>query len=175
MTPLQPDERIVVEVRKHWLSIVVHAVILFIIAVVFSAVMPFALQMLFRQVPSMFAVLDIQRTVLFCEVLWLWFVWCMFFVMWTNYYLDVLVITNKRLIDMEQFVLFRRDEVIVPLEQIEDMKVEVTGILATVFGYGNLQIQTAGAARETMIKNIMRPEIAHAKITHAKESLIHEA
>ncbi len=154
MIALQSEEKILMEVHKHWLGIVIHAIILFSVAIIIPSIILLVELFLFDDIRAM------QH--IFFGILWLWFVWVMFFVMWTNYYLDVLVITNKRFIDMEQFVLFSRDEVIVPLEQIEDIKIEVKGVLATLLRFGNLQIQTAGATKETMVKSVMRPEKARA-------------
>jgi len=173
MITLQPGENILMEVRKHWLGIVVHAIFLFIIALVLFVGMPFIFSAIRRIFPDIISNTELQAGILFFEIIWLWFVWAMFFVMWTNYYLDVVVITNKRLIDMEQFVLFSRDEVSILLENMEDVKIEVKGFLATIFRFGNLQIQTAGATKETIAKNIMRPEAVHACLVRAIEHQKH--
>ncbi|MDA1169364.1 MAG: PH domain-containing protein [bacterium] len=150
MITLQPGEKILMEVHKHWLGIVTHAVALFGMTIALLAIIPFVQLYLFEMI--------LLHELLVVGALWVWFVWMMFFVMWTNYYLDVIIITNQRFIDMEQLVLFSRDEVIVPLEQIEDIKIEVNGVLATLLRFGNLQIQTAGATKETIVKGIMYPD-----------------
>jgi hypothetical protein len=168
MIALQREEKVLMEVRKHWLAICIHAIVLTILALVPLAIAPLVLQYLFPDLASEEGNL-LETMYLFGAAAWLWFVWVMFFVAWTNYYLDVLVITNKRLIDMEQFVLFSRDEVTIPLTNIEDIKIEVIGFLATVFRFGNLQIQTAGAERETITKNIRRPELVRSCLESAVE------
>lgn len=159
MISFDAGETILLEVRKHWLGIVVHGVVLCLLAIIPFLIVLVVLPYFFPDI--------LAATYLFYGALWMWFVWVMFFVMWTNYYLDVVVITNKRLIDMEQFVLFSRDEVVIPLASVEDIKIEVKGIFATMLHYGNLQIQTAGAARETIMKHIMRPERALACLQEA--------
>jgi len=161
MITLQADEKVLMEVRKHWLMIVIHAVILFALALIPLLVLPLILFYIFPTV--------VASIYFFVSATWLLFVWVMFFVMWTNYYLDVFVITNKRFIDMEQIVLFTHDEVTVPMENIEDIKIEVKGILANILKFGDLQIQTAGATKETIAKHIMRPEQVLACLQGAVE------
>lgn len=169
MIALQKGETILMEVRKHWIVVLVHTFFFLAVAFIPLAVVPIAMQYLF---PNLAA--DVGSTVLgsmylFVTAAWLLFVWVMFFVAWTNYYLDVLVITNKRIIDVEQFVLFSRDEVTIPLNSIEDIKIEVLGFLATLLKFGNLQIQTAGAQRETVTTKIRRPELVRSCLESAVE------
>ena len=64
--------------------------------------------------------------------------------MWTNYYLDVWTITNKRLIAIDQHGLFHRETASFRLERLQDMNVEINGIIATFLDYGILEAQTAG-------------------------------
>ncbi len=162
MITLQQDETILLEVHKHWLGILIHAFILSVLAII-----PLSIGVLVVPYTALNAT---TSAYLFFGALWVFFVWTMFFVMWTNYYLDTLVITNKRLIDMEQFVLFSRDEVVIPLQHIEDIKVEVRGFVATVLGFGDLQIQTAGAVRETITEKIMRPHLVRTCLEGAVEA-----
>ncbi|HSX24503.1 MAG TPA: PH domain-containing protein [Candidatus Andersenbacteria bacterium] len=150
MMILQEGEHIIATVRKHWISIFSHATIMIILAA-----LPITLVAIIR---SMF-LLDIsQSLIIFSAAAWILFVWIMFVAMWTNYYLDMLVITNKRIVDMEQFILFSRDEVTIPIDRIEDVKIDVKGFFPTILKYGNIQIQTAGAKRETAMNGIRNPE-----------------
>ncbi len=169
MIPLEPGEKILMEVRKHWLTIAVHGLVLVILALIPLLVAPFVMQYMFFDYVSSLNVNVLGSMYFFGAAAWLWFVWTMFFVAWTNYYLDVVVITNKRLVDMEQFVLFSRDEVVIPLNSVEDVKIEVLGFIATLFNFGNLQIQSAGAARETIATKIRKPEKVLACLGSALE------
>lgn len=80
-----------------------------------------------------------------------------FAAMFTNYYLDILIVTNQRIIDIEQLGLFARDVTSAPLQNVEDIKVEVIGILPSLFDFGNLHIQTAAAMREITVYGIHHP------------------
>ena len=89
-----------------------------------------------------------------------------FIVAWTNYYIDVLVVTNKRIIDIEQVGLFTRDIAELRLENIQDIKVEVVGLIQSFLKMGNLNIQTAGRNKEISLKNI--PQAYEVKNTISK-------
>ena len=77
---------------------------------------------------------------------------------WTNYYLDVLIVTNKRIIDIEQFGLFSRDQASLPIKNVQDIKVKVVGLIPELLKFGNLDIQTAGEAKEFEIRDLRDPE-----------------
>lgn len=80
-----------------------------------------------------------------------------FFAYFIDFYLDVLFITNDRLVDMEQCNLFSRTVSEVDLYRIQDVTSEVKGVAAHIFNYGTLTIQTAGAKPQFKIHNIPDP------------------
>lgn len=50
-------------------------------------------------------------------------------------------------------------------EKIQDITVEVRGLLATFLNYGDLKVQTASEdSRDFMMKNASRPEIVRQRI-----------
>ena len=79
------------------------------------------------------------------------------FTYFITFYLDVLIITNDRLVDIDQLSLFARTIAEVDLYQIQDATSEVKGIFPTLFNYGNLIIQTAGALPKFTLLNIRDP------------------
>lgn len=163
MIDLQEGEQILMTVRKHWMSIFTNAFVMLILAGIPIIVLR-AVQINLADWFLQNGVVFVFSNTLFFSAGWVLFVWVMFMAMWTNYYLDVIVLTNKRIIDLEQFILFSRDEVTIPINRIEDIKIEVEGFLPTVLHYGNLQIQTAGAKRETVMAGIRNPEQIKAQI-----------
>ncbi len=165
MLTLYPNEKIVLEKRKFWLPIALQGVVSACIAIA-----PFFILLGFKEftVPTFQKYVDlVQARALFFSAVWTLIVWIVFFVRWTDYYLDVFLVTNKRVLDIEQLGLFSRDISETRLENIEDMRVEVMGFLASTLDFGNLFIQTAGAQDEFAIKNIPQP-------THAKDVISHE-
>jgi len=76
--------------------------------------------------------------------IWMLAIWMMLFTVWTNYYLDIWIVTDKRIINIDQIHLFKREVSTLRIERVQDIKIETDGFFATMFGFGNLQVQTAG-------------------------------
>lgn len=153
MISLLDNERIILKKRRHWLVIALELapiVLLFILPGILLLVDSFS--------PIVNVIISeyINFAVFFLFAWWL-FLWMISFVVWTNYYLDVLIITNKRVIDIEQLGLFARDIVEVRMGKIEDIKIEIIGFVSSLLHMGNIYIQTAGESKEVVIKNIPNP------------------
>ena len=86
------------------------------------------------------------------------FVWAFLFIILIDYYLDVWIVTDERIVDIEQRGLFRREVSELLLENIQDLTTEITGVIPTVFDYGNLYIQTAGKRERFQFQSIPHPE-----------------
>ena len=155
MIKLQEGEKIILEARKHWFVFLAEGILILIAVVLPAAVIVFSLW--FSPSIREYFSGQIIAAVAFFWATWAQLAWIGFFIAWTNYYLDVLVVTDKRIMDIEQISLFRRDVVTVPLENIQDIKVEVIGVIPTLFKFGNLHIQTAGMTKEVLIKGLSRP------------------
>lgn len=81
-----------------------------------------------------------------------------FYTYFVNYFLDLLIVTTERLVTIEQQGLFSRSISELDLTKIEDITSEVKGIFPTLFRYGHLLIETAGAVDKFNLENIPRPE-----------------
>lgn len=169
MINLHEGEVVIMERRRYWLPFAMESLVLLCIALLpiyfLAAADPGVgrLGILFAQ----------ERNLLFFLAAgWVLAVWIIFFSAWTNYYLDVLVVTNKRAIDIEQLGLFSRDMAELRIENIQDIKVEVFGILASLLHFGNIRIQTAGESEEFIINNIHNPHEVKDAIAKQHDALI---
>ncbi len=75
------------------------------------------------------------------------FVMGFFLVAWINYYYDVVIITDDRLVEISQEALFNRKVSEANLADVEDVNAEVKGVLNTLFHFGTVIVQTAGTAK----------------------------
>lgn len=75
----------------------------------------------------------------------------------TEYYLDVWVITNRRVIDIEQHSFFNRQVSSVFLSHVQDATTTINGILPTLLNYGDIEIQSAGTISHFRIKGVPHP------------------
>ncbi len=153
MVKLEPDENLIYTGRKHWFVIVVELLGLAIVAIV-PAVAPFVLTALagfnFDPLVNIYAFM-------YCSFLVL--TWIIGFVLWTDYYLDVVIITNKRIMYVDQKGLFFRNISSLRFEKIQDVTSEIDGIIPTFLDFGNLYIQTAGSIEEFIIRQIAKPNL----------------
>lgn len=84
-----------------------------------------------------------------------------------DFYLDVWVVTNERILAIEQKGLFSRVIAEQKLFRVQDVTSEVHGFFSTILKYGNLYIQTAGQAQRFVFKDIPRPEAVVKEIHDA--------
>jgi len=153
---LDPGESIVLEVRRHWFVFISTGLFSFVLAVAPLFLYGFLVTFLKAKI---FPNLESASLFWFLYFLWLLIVWMSLFVQWTNYYLDVWYVTQKRIIDVEQRGLFHRHVSNLRFDKIQDISIEVRGVLAHLFKFGDVHVQTAGQdSTEFIIKHASHPE-----------------
>lgn len=80
-----------------------------------------------------------------------------FHALFVDYYLDIWVVTNDRIIDIQQSGLFNRTVAELDLKQVQDVNSQTVGLFGTFFNYGNVGIQTAGAKQKFDFQNVANP------------------
>lgn len=143
MINFDSDEKIVMKVRKHWFVVFSEAIVMFFVLIAPLILLAFVGSSEFFKIKG-----EVTYLYLAIQSMWALFVWLMFAKFWTDYYLDVWIITNKRIIDVEQTGFFNREVATITYDKIEDVVVSVRGIIATVLKFGEIRIQSAGATRE---------------------------
>lgn len=81
----------------------------------------------------------------------------LFSLIWIDYYFDVWIITNKRIINIEQHGLFSREISELELDKIQDVSADIMGIIPTFLNYGDVYVQTAGETERFEFKKIPNP------------------
>lgn len=154
MIQLHPGERIVKIVRRHWYALVVGCLTLVAIAILPGLIL-IGMDLFSSQVQTY--IVSHWEIFAFIYGSWLLILWVLGAIVWTNFYLDVLVVTTDRVVDIQQVSLFARNIAELQMASLQDMRVDVIGLLPTMLHFGNLQLQTAGSTREFMIKDIPHP------------------
>ncbi len=88
------------------------------------------------------------------------FLWILFFIEWTNYYLYIWIITNQRVVSIDQKGFFNREITTLRYRQIQDVTVEVKGLISSLLKFGLVEIETAGETRKIIMRQAESPEIA---------------
>jgi hypothetical protein len=168
---LEQDEMILLQVRKHWFILSLQ-----ILSVVILAFLPFVLFFFIDHYVELAVFGKINTGV--CVALytaWLLFMWMALFAVWTNYYLDVWTITNKRLIAVDQKGFFSRSTASFRLERLQDIMINVNGIVATLLNYGSIELQTAGVEQNFKVMGLPDPAHIKATILSSADTLLQHA
>jgi uncharacterized membrane protein YdbT with pleckstrin-like domain len=67
-----------------------------------------------------------------------------FIVIFHNYYLSMQIITNERVIDIDQTGIFKREINTVPITNIQDVTFKRDTFLKSILNYGDIIVQTSG-------------------------------
>jgi len=74
-----------------------------------------------------------------------------------DFYFDLHIVTDRRLVDIDQHRLFNRTVSELLLDDIQDVKAKSKGILATFFDFGDVMIQTAGTQANFEFTDVHHP------------------
>lgn len=165
-----PDETICRVLHRHWFNLASHFFVIFFLflgIIIFSFLAPFIL-----------AFVDIviaPGMISFITSTALLFLWVYAFFVWIDYYFDVWVITNERVLNIEQKGLFTRVVSEVHMGRIQDVTTKTEGFLPTILNYGDIFVQTAGEEKRFHFRNIADPDkykdeiVGLAKKVHEKK------
>jgi len=125
---LKEGEEVIRVVRKHWASFIWPVVKTFLVLVI-----PFLL--------SAFLFSNYIGVIIF-------FVWVSIglgygLYQWICWYFDHFIITNMRIVNIDQKTLFARSVSESGLANIQDVTYEINGFLASLFNYGTVKVMTA--------------------------------
>lgn len=158
---LEPGEIPEILVRKHWVVFVIQA-----FGVLLAAILTI---LFFKYAVNTGATISPGMT--FIIMLILLILWLSLFTLWTNYYLDIWIVTSRRVINIDQISLFHRSVSSMRDEHVQDVVVQKRGILQELLNYGTLRVQSAGAEnRFFIIRGVPNPSmIQKAILEHVEE------
>lgn len=156
---LPPDEHVILETRRHWFIIASEVFGYVVLLALPFLVYPYIenTELSLPTGESLSLSLDPAFGV-FLGSIWALIIWMRIVGTWTNYYLDLWTVTNKRVLDIEQKGMFHRKTSIFRIERIQDVTIEVRGIIATLLNYGDIHVQTAGEGQEFIMRGIAHPK-----------------
>lgn len=147
------DEKIYLVIREHpillWFRLTL-IIFLFIIGVVAQIFVP-------RILPDFFSELALGVISLLFYIYYLGILLGALLV-FVFYYLSLQIITDRRMVDVDQSGLFRRKVTEIQIENVEEVTSKAHGLLATIFGFGNVLVQTSSANNEFEFENVAHPE-----------------
>ncbi len=148
----QPDERVCLVFRQHWAVLVMKLPLWFIMLIVYLVFDYLAYSYFPGVIDASFSpLIEVFR------IVYLMFLALGLFIIFTLYYLNFHVITNERIVDIEQKSLLHHTISELHLEQIQDVTAEVHGLLENILDYGDVFIQTAGETNRFKFDKIPNP------------------
>lgn len=162
------EEAILLVLRRHWFVLVTTGLLF-----AFLLVLPIVIVTL---LPSAFLA-SLQTTVwaglgLLLLSMYYLFVWLFFFTVLVDYYLDVWIVTNERVVSIEQLGLFRRVIAEQSVVRVQDVTSEVGGIFPTFLNFGDVFIQTAAERERFVFMQVPKPNEVKKIILKAHEEAV---
>lgn len=171
---LEQDEKIIFIAHRHWFVILgrILGILLLLIAPIIVFVFISTLEL---SIPRLILGNLIFMSAILLSI-WSLILWLLLFIIWTNYFLDMLVVTNKKVIDIEQKSLFSREISSFPLEKIQDITTDIDGIIPTFLNFGDVYLQTAGddEDRKFMLKGAKNPAFVKGRILKEQQRVLRE-
>lgn len=143
---MHEGERETLKVRKHWFILLREG-----LSTLTLTILPFiaaAFVAGFNMVPLDFFTSSVW---VFLSSLWLLLCTMLLATIWTNFILDIWVVSTHRIMRVEQLALFNRQVVSLQLERVQNVSIEAHGIFATILGFGTITVETAGAQTERIL------------------------
>lgn len=154
---LEPGEHVVLQARKHWFLFLAE-----LLPYAIMAIVPFALPKLLVLAPPMAsyaAFFDYHATLARAALgVWLLVIWTGAWGAFTRYFLNAWVLTNQRIVNIKQRRYFSREVSSLFLSRVQDVTTDVTGVLPSLLGIGDIKVQTASEDVEFVMQGIPRPE-----------------
>jgi uncharacterized membrane protein YdbT with pleckstrin-like domain len=119
-------------------------------SLIIANVLPASIPIL--QEPFLAAVFDFIITLIII------FIFYTAFLTWTHYYLDAYIVTNQRVLTIDQIDFFHRKVSEADIGNVQDIEVVVQGFFANTLNFGDVRVQTAGADQRILfLDNIPYP------------------
>jgi membrane protein YdbS with pleckstrin-like domain len=110
------------------------------------------------------------KIIFLANLLWYLITFGYIFQSFVNWFFNVYIISNKKIVDMDFHGLLYKNISETPLRNVEDVTSTVSGTLQVIFNYGTVVIQTSAEKREFEFEYVSNP----AKIRDLISDLVME-
>ena len=156
MFPSQREgEKVIMMLRRHWVIIWRYLSMLILFNII--PVLVFAFLFLFlgwTVVPGT----PLYLMLVFGISLYYLMIWLHYFHEFVDFHLDIWIVTDQRIINIEQIGLFNRVISELNILKVQDVTSELKGKVQTMLNYGNVYIQTAGTTQRFQFEQVKDPE-----------------
>jgi signal transduction histidine kinase len=125
---LRTGEKVDIVLRRHWIAFVFLG-----IYALWGVILTFIL------IGTLWLV---ASCVLILSIFWMYYL-LFLYVNWINYELDVFILTNNRIVCVEQKTFLNRAVWETTLDKVQEVSIETKWLLANLFDFGTLKIMTS--------------------------------
>lgn len=148
----QPNEKILLAVREHWFR-------LFLKFAAIGALMllPYGIQ---RLLGENLPLLDSEQGQALVNLILQFYhlgLLIALFIVWVLYYLNIHIVSEQRIVDIDQIGLLHHEVSELNIETIEDVTSETNGLFGNLLNYGTVFVQTAGATERFQFEKVPNP------------------
>ncbi len=148
----QPDEKILLVLREHWFRLAAKVIVVAVLSLV-----PAIVGLLLSDT-SFGTQSDVASAVVstFISIYYLSLLVALF-VIFVLYYLNLHIVSEQRIVDIDQRGLLFHEISELNIETIEDVTSQTKGLFGNILNYGTVYIQTAGTSQKFEFENIPDP------------------
>jgi hypothetical protein len=154
------QEKVLVVARSHWVTNVgwILTAILMLLAPSLLSLVPFS-----SDISTRYKILG--------GFLWFLVTFAFIFERFLSWYFDVIVITDRRVIDIDFDNLLSKKFAQADILMIQDLTFKVTGFAQTMFNFGDVFVQTAAEVPQITLERIPQPQKIIMVLQMLKEEL----
>lgn len=171
---LETGEEILATVRKHWF--IIFSQLIGTGLMIFVPLFIILFLSLSEKSQNIFTILQNNSQLgSFVLIFWILISLMSGFMIWTNYYLDLWLITDRRIIVVNQISFFNRSVSNFRLERLQDVNVTINGLISTFLNFGTIDAHTAGNNEERFATSgLPDPRNLQAIIQKATDARLHD-
>ncbi len=160
-----PDEHIELLLRQHWVTnlswifVSLLAVVLPVVVLSLDGINGISVQ---TQVPS-----DVLLGIL---VAWYLFVIAYILEKYLYWYFNIYIVTNENVVDIAFLNLLSLYSTGVEISDVQSTRYSFRGILGSLFGFGDVQIETAAEKQVILFISVPRPDLVRDRIQDLQEA-----
>ncbi len=149
----QPNEKVYLVFREHWFRLFIK---LFVVGI--FALIPLVISLLNFNLEGFLPSQTPNQIINLFIVLYYLVTLLVAFVIWVLYYLNMGIVSEFRVVDIDQRGLLKHEVSELNLDSIEDVTSDTVGLFGNILNYGNVYIQTAGATERFEFDKIHNPK-----------------
>lgn len=144
-------EEILLVAHRHWFNVAIQFIATFLVFISIGFSYLFLPTLFPAILGEYFAIFN------FLISLALMLVWVFSFLIWIDYYFDVWIVTDRRIINVEQKGLFSRAVSELEHIRVQDVTTDVKGFFPTLLNYGDVFIQSAAEKERFQFECVPNP------------------